>query len=226
MNTDRGIAMARLDIAATARAMLNGELSFIEGGRRIAMLRLYADLPEFDADLMAFVAIDSETDALPFGEVRLLWNPDALARMQPEIDRSERWARDVGEKHCRRLVERFGPSDKIDVPSEKEFWTHLSLLMNGQLRASRDNNQRFLWIDGYVPDTLLPQLEQGRVLVWAYVSEDSGKSFAEYRVCLHLSAAAVDRYRKGEWSSLLPRADANQWFALDRAAREIDVLLG
>jgi hypothetical protein len=226
MSTDRGIAIARLDIAATARAMLDGELSFIEGGRRIAMLRLYANLPEFDEDLVAFVAIDSETDTLPFGAARLLWNPDSLAKLQPEIERSERWARDVGEKHCRRLVERFEPTDFIDVPSEQEFWTHLSLLMNGQLRASRDNSRRFLWIDGFVPDTLLPKLEQGRVLVWAYVSEDSGKSFAEYRVCLHLSTAAVDLYRKGEWSSLLPRADANQWFALDRAAREIDVLMG
>lgn len=226
MSTDRGIAMARLDIAAAARAMLDGQLSFIEGGRRIAGLRLYADLPELDQDAMAFALIDSETDTLPFGETRLLWNPDALAKLQPEIERSERWAREVGEEPCRRLVERFGPNDIVEVPSEQEFWTRFCLLMNAQLRASRDNNRRFLWIDGFVPDTLLPQLDDGKVLVWAYVSEDGGKSFIEYRVCLHLGAEATELYREGKWSALLPRADANRWFALDRAAKEIDVLLG
>jgi len=57
--------------------------------------------------MMVFVAIDSETDTYPFGEVRLLWSPEALANLQPEIDRAELWARGVGHAHCRRLVERF-----------------------------------------------------------------------------------------------------------------------
>mgnify|MGYP001116419844 CR=1 FL=1 len=226
MSTDRGIAMARLDIAATAQAMLDGGLSFIEGGRRIAELRFYADLPEDDQDAMAFVLIDSETDTLPFGETKALWNPEALAKLQPEIERSERWAREISQEPCRRLIERFGPNDAVEVPSEPDFWVRLGLLMNVRLRASLDNNRRFLWIDGFVPDTLLPKLDDGKVLVWAYVSEDSGKSFVEYRVCLHLSAEAVERYREGRWSALLPRADSDRWFALDRAAREIDVLLG
>jgi hypothetical protein len=218
--------MARLDIAAAARAMLDGHMSFIEGARRIAELRFYADVPDLDEDLMAFVLIDSETDTYPFGETRLLWNAPALAKLQPDIDRSERWARDVGEEHCRRLIERFGVVGHIDVASEEGFWTRLALRINAELRMSRDNNLRFLWIDGFVPDTLLPKIESGKILIWAYVSEDSGKSFVEYRVCLHLSMAATERYRKGQWAALLPGADVQQWLALDRAAKEIDVLLG
>jgi hypothetical protein len=225
MSADRSVTMARLDIAAAAGAMLDGRVSFIEGARRIAALRFYADVPDLDEDLMAFVLIDSETDTYPFGETRLLWNPDALAKLQPDIDRSERWARDVGEEHCRRLIKRFGAAGDNDVPSEESFWTRLSHRMNAELRASRDNNLRFLWIDDFVPDTLLPKFEDGKVLVWAYVSEDSGKSFVEYRVCLDLGMAGIERYRKGEWAALLPRADEQRWFSLDRAAKEIDVLL-
>ena len=108
MSTDRGVAIARLDVAVAARAMLSGELSFIEGARRIAALRLVADILDSDQDMLAFVAIDSETDTYPFGETRLLWNPEALAKLQLEIDRAEQWARDTGLAHCRKLVERFG----------------------------------------------------------------------------------------------------------------------
>jgi len=63
-------AQARRMIVSAARNMLAGTLSFIEGAREINRLRHYAELPDFDPDVLPFVAIDSETDALPFGKVR------------------------------------------------------------------------------------------------------------------------------------------------------------
>lgn len=96
--------------------------------------------------------------------------------------------------------------------------------INAELRASRDQTVRFLWLDDFVPDTLWPAPEQGKVLVRAFVSEDDGKSFIEYRVCLHLGPAAVERYRNGDCSGLLPQPDAAGWCAIDRASRAIDVI--
>lgn len=224
-SASRAITMARLDMVATARAMLRGELSFIEGARRISSLRYRVGVEDFDEDMLPFVAIDSDTDTYPFGETRLLWNSEALAKLQPEIDRSEQWAREVGHEHCKNLVERFGTADVGKITSEAEFWARLRQQMNAKLRASHDKGIRFLWIDDFVPDTLLPKLEEGEVLVWAYVSEDSGKSFVEYRLRLCLNTSAVERYRSGAWSALLPTTDTSQWFALDRAAKEIDVVL-
>lgn len=98
---------ARLEIAATARRMLDGNLSFIEGARQIVALRDAAGLHYFDPDIVRFVAIDSETDTLPFGDVRKLWAPAALEKLQPKMDRSEQWARKTGAPHCQNLIQRL-----------------------------------------------------------------------------------------------------------------------
>jgi hypothetical protein len=93
-------------IVETARAMLAGRITFIEGARRISTLRFKADL-EWDPDVLPFVAIDSETDALPVGDVQSHWNSEALAKLQPEVASAETWARDMGWPHCGALVRRF-----------------------------------------------------------------------------------------------------------------------
>ena len=69
MTRDLDVVTARRQVVEAARAMLAGTLSFIEGARRISDLRWFVDLPEFDPDMIRFVAIDSETDTLPLGDV-------------------------------------------------------------------------------------------------------------------------------------------------------------
>jgi hypothetical protein len=101
------IMAARCIIFEAAWDMLAGKLSYIEGARKICPARFSWGLDEGDADLRCFVGIDSETDALPFGEMRARWQAAALAALQPEIEKKEAWARQFGEPHCRNLVERF-----------------------------------------------------------------------------------------------------------------------
>jgi hypothetical protein len=101
------ILAARGRILKTAQDMLTGKLSYIEGAREIVAAGTTARLDERDADLLPFVGIVSETDALPFGEMREHWQAAALEALQPEIDQKEAWARGFGESHCRSLVERF-----------------------------------------------------------------------------------------------------------------------
>jgi hypothetical protein len=98
---------ARREIAKSAAAMLDGSLSIVEGARQVCRLRFAAEL-DSDPDIMKFVGIDSETDAYPMGEVRKLWNPDALDKLQPKIDEAEQWARRIGTAACENLVRRFG----------------------------------------------------------------------------------------------------------------------
>jgi hypothetical protein len=100
-------AEAWRDISAIARNILVGDISPIEGARAIVRSAHMDDL-EWDEDVIPFVAIDSETDALPFGEVRALWKPESLEKLQPAIDSAEAWAREIAIPHCLKLVERFG----------------------------------------------------------------------------------------------------------------------
>jgi hypothetical protein len=102
---------ARRAIFNIAQDMLAGKLSYIEGARRIAAPWSAAKLDRLDADFLPFVGIDSETDALPFGEMRAHWQAAALKALQPEIDEKEAWAQQFGEPHCRNLVARFSGSE-------------------------------------------------------------------------------------------------------------------
>ncbi len=86
--------------------MLSGSLSYIEGARKLTRSRFAADL-ENDSDLIPFVVIDSEADAFPFGPVREHWHPEALVKLQPEIERSEAWAGQLGRLAAERLATRF-----------------------------------------------------------------------------------------------------------------------
>jgi hypothetical protein len=109
------------------------------------------------------------------------------------------------------------------VAETSEFWSRLARCINGELRVSRDNNIRFLWVDDFGPGTVLPKLDQDLVLASAFVSEDSGKSFVPYRVTLNLSTSAAEAFRKGEWSRLLPHQDSSGWLTISRTNKEIEI---
>lgn len=98
--------VVRLQIVSTARNMCEGRISFIEGAREICALSHAIGLSD-EADMIAFVVVDSETDGLPMGSVRNLWQPEALAKLQPEIERSEAWARNTCLKECQALIARL-----------------------------------------------------------------------------------------------------------------------
>ena len=94
----------------------------------------------------------------------------------------------------------------MTVAEDSIFWQRLARRINDRLRASRDNNIRFLWLDGLVPGSVTPQLDQNKVLATAFVTEGDGKSDTHYRVEMHLSTPATDAFRMGEWNKLLPSA--------------------
>ncbi len=100
-----------MEIGRLARDMLSGKLSYIEGAPPIWRLASSARLDDNDPDLRTIVAIDSETDDFPIGAVRELWDPQALQKMQPDFDRAEKWAQEVGREACESLARRFGGSE-------------------------------------------------------------------------------------------------------------------
>ena len=106
MDHSQFVTHQRIEISAIARDILDGRTTWVEGARAITARRFDADL-ERDEDIIPFVGIDSETDALPYGEMQSLWKPEALAKLQPEIDKAEAWARTIAAKHCHNLIERF-----------------------------------------------------------------------------------------------------------------------
>lgn len=63
---------------------------------------------------MVFVAIDSETDALPLSAVQEHWDQNALTRLEAEIEAAESWAANAGADACRSLIARFS-KQKLNI---------------------------------------------------------------------------------------------------------------
>jgi hypothetical protein len=93
-------------IHARAVDLLEERVGVIETARAIRTLGYWAGLLD-DPDVETFVAIDSETDTLPVGEVRQYWAAHALEREDVEIGRAERLYAAIARQAAEALVERF-----------------------------------------------------------------------------------------------------------------------
>lgn len=111
LSHDEYVESTRRQVVETAQAMLDGQLGFLVGSRRLSALRHEVNVADSDADFLTFVGIDSDTDALPLGEVRRHWSADALVKLEPEIQSAEAWAAKVGCEACRSLIARFAEQE-------------------------------------------------------------------------------------------------------------------
>ena len=102
------LASLHAQLDQVARAMLAGELSFLEGAIKLVSIGHQAELND-DPDVSIFTAVTSETDHLPIGAVRQHWSPEALERLAPELQKAEEWARQVAGPACESLARRFAP---------------------------------------------------------------------------------------------------------------------
>jgi len=93
-------------IRARALDLIEGRLSVIESARALSKLTFWSGLKD-DPDLTNFVAIDSETDTLPVGEVRKYWARHALELEDVEIAKAEELYRTTAIESAQRLAERF-----------------------------------------------------------------------------------------------------------------------
>ena len=142
MSIDRSdIANSRAKIITTAKEMLAGQCSFIEGSRTILGLMRRARVEQLNDPFDVFVLIDSETDAVPLGPVRDLWQPEALKNMAPDWDKSEEWARKYGEEACRRAIALLsGDAENIMNVETVTLWRpvgpeELRLIEQAQMRS-------------------------------------------------------------------------------------------
>lgn len=98
---------ARRAAVALARAALAGSLDPLVAVQQLTRLRFSVGVPEDDADFLCFVAIESETDALPVGSERQFWSEDALQQLEPRIAEARCYAAEDGKDAFENVVRRF-----------------------------------------------------------------------------------------------------------------------
>jgi hypothetical protein len=91
-----------------AVGIIAGEVPILEGCHSLAALRWEVDVDDRDPDFVTFAMISSEIDALPVGAIRAHWNPEALARLEPNIQSAIAWATPQALPACQSVVQRFG----------------------------------------------------------------------------------------------------------------------
>jgi len=95
------------EILTRANAFLTGKAGPIETAR--SFLGFRGNDQTLDEILLTFVAVDSETDNLPLGDVRKHWNPEALKGEDIKIAKAELWCREMVADACRDLVKTLTP---------------------------------------------------------------------------------------------------------------------
>jgi hypothetical protein len=108
---------------------------------------------------------------------------------------------------------------------EPEFWLLLADRVTGVLKASPDNDIRFLWVDGFDTGTgnVTVDLERRTVTarVWVY-----GGKITTYLATLHLSPSGVEDWRNGCWTNLLPAKHEGDWLSISPSDGQMEIRLG
>ena len=95
-------------IVEVAQAILDGKVELLKGCR-VLVGHIHGagiDISK-DQDALKLIGIESETDAHPVGETRSLWNRDALAESDREMDAYWSRKRSVLMSACAGLVRRY-----------------------------------------------------------------------------------------------------------------------
>jgi hypothetical protein len=87
-----------------AHAVLDGRIEMLAAVRALVSLA-HTDAVAHVDDRKFIIAVDSETDDLPIGEVRKLWDPSALKDKDAEIARAEGLYQAKFLETCRRIVQ-------------------------------------------------------------------------------------------------------------------------
>jgi hypothetical protein len=84
----------------TARSVIAGDLSILAGARILGSC-------SSDADFALLGMIDSDTDHLPVGRERALWNPEILVEKDNEVTHWEELNRSTVLQACKNIIEKL-----------------------------------------------------------------------------------------------------------------------
>lgn len=120
MSHEDYVATRRRRAYAVADAVIRGEMGAVEGSRVLSRMQNELDLGKVETDLMlTFIGVDSETDDLPLGDERDLWNPQALSEKDADLQAYQAKVQEPVRKACSRLIrvlEDLGVQSTEDPP--------------------------------------------------------------------------------------------------------------
>lgn len=94
------------EIAMVARQFGDGILGVIAVSRELRQYQSVVErhAPKLGAILMTFVAVDSETDALPIGPTREMWHPTTIDSEDKKVEQAELMYRESVNRACEEVL--------------------------------------------------------------------------------------------------------------------------
>lgn len=93
-------------VVSVATAMLHGDISLIEGCRKISGLRYNVSNPDHEV-FLTIRGVDSETDHFPIGDLRKQYAPEYLQRLDKEMEDYIARVRDNIIASCHEIIRVF-----------------------------------------------------------------------------------------------------------------------
>jgi len=106
--TDSQAAEARSRIVDAAQALLDGKLDALKAAAAINEWRFALDPEQEDADLLAFVGIESQVDELLVTDSLKEWPPEIQRQKDAQYAEAERVFRPGAVVSARALIARYG----------------------------------------------------------------------------------------------------------------------
>jgi hypothetical protein len=107
--------------------------------------------------------------------------------------------------------------------NEREFWVALEYRLSREFGRLPAKDLRFLCCDGLEPaDALVSASGASWVTGRDLISEDDGSSFVDYRFEL---GPVVPQRSEIDWGALLPDDNSSGWLYVDRARKELRMLV-
>jgi hypothetical protein len=104
--------------------------------------------------------------------------------------------------------------------SETDYWLALEYRVCDEFAGMADNNLRFRWCDGFIPEQYFLNGPSPRITGRAWIC--NGDRQEEWTFTLFLNHA-LDSPQQIEWQRLLPPENATRWLGVDLSGKRIEV---
>ena len=105
--------------------------------------------------------------------------------------------------------------------TETEFWSDLEFRLCRELAALPQNELRYLWCDGFIPEAYLLNDPDPCVTGRVWIGNGS-QSQEQWAFALFLNGS-VGSHSEIKWQDLLPPEDATMWLAVDLPGKRIQI---
>ena len=102
---------------------------------------------------------------------------------------------------------------------ESAYWPALEYRITREFSGMSENELRFLWCDGFLPESYVLQGRAPRITGRAWICEGPKQELWDFTLVLRSETGRQEM----NWAVLLPHRDATEWIRVDKQSKHIEI---